>query len=134
MKNVRGMPDLKHKKSLRLGLLLLSTLGILGASALAYARVVYERALNVGSVGGVAAGSGSTTSGGANFAPTTMLILAVLVFVIGLGLFGLLRKVSRRTGKATGGRGSSPTSPVSTSTGEEEWEESPRKDEGEGRK
>jgi phosphate/sulfate permease len=131
MKNIRGILGLKHKTSLRLGLLLLSTLSILSASALAYARVVYERALNVGSIGGVATGSGSTTSAGVSLAPVTMLILAVLVFVIGLGLFGLLRKVSKRIGKTTGGPGSSPTSPVSTSTGEEEWEESPRKDEGE---
>jgi hypothetical protein len=121
---VRDILNLKHKKSLRLGLLLLSTLSILSASALAYSRVVLERALNVG-------GSGSTTSAGVTLAPATMLILVVLVFVIGLSILGLLRKVSRRIGKTTGGPGSSTTSPVSTSPGGEEWEESPTKDEGE---
>ncbi len=38
MKNIRGILDLKHKKSLRLGLLLLSTLFIISASALVYAK------------------------------------------------------------------------------------------------
>jgi hypothetical protein len=123
MENVRDVRGLKHKKSLRLGLLLLSTLTILSASSLAYSRVVLERALNVG-------GSGSTTSAGVTLAPATMLILVVLVFLIGLSIFGLLGRVSRRIGKTTGGPGSSTTSPVSTSTGEEEWEESPAKDEG----
>jgi hypothetical protein len=131
MKKVRGMLDLKHKTSLRLGLLLLSTLGILGASALAYSRVVFERALNVGGVGGVATGSGSTTSSGLTLSPATVLILAVLVFVIGLSLSLFLGKVSRRIGKTTGGPGSSRTNPVSTSPGEEEWEESPTKDKSE---
>jgi hypothetical protein len=131
MENVRDVRGLKHKKSLRLGLLLLSTLTILSASSLAYSRVVLERALNVGSVGGVAAGSGSTNSAGVTLAPATVLTLAVLVFVIGLSIFGLLGRVSRRIGKTTGGPGSSPTSPVSTSPGGEEWEESPTKDEGE---
>ena len=131
MKNVRDALDLKHKKSLRLGLLLLSTLSILSASALAYSRVVFERALIVGSVGGVATGSGSTTSAGVTLAPAKMLILVVLAFVIGLTIFGLLRKVSRRIGKTTGGPESSPKNPVSTSPGGEEWEESPTKEAGE---
>jgi len=131
MKNLRHILDLKRRKSLRLGLLLLSTLTILSASALAYARVVYERALNVGSIGGVTTGSGSTTSGGVTLAPATMLILAALVFIIGLCVLALQRKVSRRIGKTTGGPGSSPTNQVPTSPGEDEWEESPRKEEGE---
>jgi phosphate/sulfate permease len=131
MKSVRGLLDLKHRKSLRLAILLLSTLSILSASALAYARVVYERALNVGSIGGVTTGSGSTTSGGVTLAPATILILAALVFVIGLSVLALLRKVSRRVGKTTGGPGSSPTNPVPTLPGEDEWEESPTKEEGE---
>ncbi len=131
MENMRDILDLKHKKTFRLGLLLLSTLIILSASALAYSRLVFERALNVGSVGGVATGSGSTTSAGVTLSPATVLILAVLVFVIGLGITVLLGKVSRRIGKTSGGPESSPTNPVSTSPGGEEWEESPTKDEGE---
>jgi len=131
MENIREILDLKHKKTLRLGVLLLSTLIILSASAFAYSRVVYERALNVGGVGGVATGSGSTTSAGVTLSPATVLILAVLVFVIGLSITVLLAKVSRRIGKTTGRPESSPTNPVSTSPGGEEWEESPTKDEGE---
>ncbi len=129
---MRDILDLKHKKTLRLGVLLLSTLIILSASALAYSRVVYERALNVGSVGGVATGSGSTTSAGVTLSPATVLILAVLVFVIGLSITVLLAKVSRRIGKTSDGPETSPTDPVSTSPGGEEWEESATKDEGEG--
>ena len=132
MENVRDILDLKHKKTLRLGLLLLSTLGILSASALAYSRVVYERALNVGSVGGVATGSGSTASSGMTLSPATVLILAVLVFVIGLSVSIFLGKMSKRIGKTTGGPESSPTNPVSKSPEGEEWEESPTKDEREG--
>ena len=131
MENIRHILDLKHKRTLRLGLLLLSTLGILSASALAYSKVVYERALNVGGVGGIATGSGSTTSAGVTLSPATVLILAVLVFMIGLSITVLLAKVSRRIVKTSGGPESSSTNPVSTSPGGEEWEESPTKDEGE---
>ena len=131
MENIRHILDLKHKRTLRLGLLLLSTRGILSASALAYSKVVYERALNVGGVGGVATGSGSTTSAGVTLSPATVLILAVLVFMIGLSITVLLAKVSRRIVKTSGGPESSSTNPVSTSPGGEEWEESPTKEAGE---
>jgi len=131
MENIRDILDLKHKKTLRMGLLLLSTIIILNASALAYARVVYERALDVSNVGGVATGSGSTTSVGINLVPATMVVLAVLAFVIGLSVFVLLRKMPKHIQKTPGERGSSSTSPESASPGEEEWEESPRKEEGE---
>ncbi len=131
MEKMRDILDLKHKKTLRMGLLLLSTIIILSASALAYARVVYERALDVSNVGGVATGSGSTTSVGINLVPATMVVLAVLAFVIGLSVFVLLRRMPRHIQKTPGERGSSSTSPESASSGEEEWEESPRKEEGE---
>ena len=85
----------------------------------------------MGSVGGVATGSGSTTSAGVTLSPATVLILAVLVFMIGLSITVLLAKVSRRIVKTSGGPESSSTNPVSTSPGGEEWEESPTKDEGE---
>src|SRR2546426_6027904 len=117
MENMRGILDLKHKKTLRMGLLLLSTLGILSASAFAYSRVVFERALNVGGVGGVASGSGSTTSAGVTFSPATVLILAVSVFVIGPSVSLFLGKVSGRIGETSGGPASSPTKPVTTSPG-----------------
>ncbi len=107
MENMRDILDLKHKKTLRMGLLLLSTIIILSASALAYARVVYERALDVSNVGGVATGSGSTTSVGINLVPVTMVVLAVLAFVIGLSVFVLLRRMPRHIQKTPGERGSS---------------------------
>src|SRR5438034_8197413 len=107
MENIRDILDLKHKKTLRMGLLLLSTIIILNASALAYARVVYERALDVSNVGEVATGSGSTTSVGINLVPATMVVLAVLAFVIGLSVFVLLRKMTRHIQKNPGERGSS---------------------------
>ena len=131
MEKMRDILDLKHKKTLRMGLLLLSTIIILSASTLAYARVVYERALDVGNVSGVATGSGSTTSVGINLELATMVVLAVLALVIGLSVFVLLRKMPKHIRKTPGERGSSSTSPESASPGEEEWEESPRKGEGE---
>src|SRR6266566_271864 len=99
MEKMRDILDLKHKKTLRMGLLLLSTIIILSASALAYARVVYERVLDVSNVGGVATGSGSTTSAGINLVPATMAVLAVLAFVIGLSVFVLRRKKKVRNRK-----------------------------------
>jgi hypothetical protein len=44
MRNIRGILDLEQKKSLRLGLLLLSTLFMISASALVYAKMIYEKA------------------------------------------------------------------------------------------
>ena len=131
MEKMRDILDLKYRKTLRMGLLLLSTIIILSASTLAYARVVYERALDVGNVSGVATGSGSTTSVGINLELATMVVLAVLALVIGLSVFVLLRKMPKHIRKTPGERGSSSTSPESASPGEEEWEESPRKGEGE---
>src|SRR5713226_3816194 len=132
MKNIRDILDLKHKKSLRFGLLLRSTLLIISASALVYARMIYERALDVGNTSGVTTGSGSTALAEVSF--------TVAALVVGLGMFGFLREASKHISSAPGGRGSSPTGPVSVSPGEpgislplhlpsmqgEEWEESPR--------
>src|SRR5207249_3744403 len=75
--------DLGGKNVLRLGLLVLSTLLIVGGSVFFYDRLVYERAL---SVGGVITGSGSTTQTGLNPAPGTILILAVSAVLISLSL------------------------------------------------
>jgi hypothetical protein len=84
-------------------------------------------------------------SGGAvSFTPTTMIVLAVSALVAGLSVFGFLREAFKHISNAPGGRGSSPTGPVSVSPGAsgiglqlhlppiqgEEWEESPRKEEG----
>jgi hypothetical protein len=115
MKNIRDILDLKHKKSLRLGLLLVSTLLIISASALVYARMIYEKALDVGNTSGVTTGSGSTGSAGASLTPTVIATLAVAAFVAGLSVFGFLREAFKHISNAPGGRGSSPTSPVSVS-------------------
>ena len=144
MKNVRGILDPKRKKSLRLGLLLLSTLFIVSASALVYASVIYEKDLNVGDINGVTTGSGSTASAEVSFTPASIMMLAVAAFVIGVSVFGVLREASKHISSATGGQGSSPTGPVPIPPGElgvglplrqpsrrgEEWEESPKKEEG----
>ena len=143
MKNTRDILDLKHKKSLRLGLLLLSTLFIISASALVYASMIYEKALDVRNTSGVTTGSGSTPSAEVSLTPATIMMLVVATLVVGLSMFGFVRKASKHIGNAPGGRGSSPTGSVSMSlevpgiglpshlpsVRGEEWEESPTKKE-----
>jgi len=144
MRNISDILDLKHKKSLRLGLLLLSTLFIISASALVYARVSYENALNVGNASGVTTGSGTTAPAGESYPPAMIVVIAFSAIVISISLFGFLREAIKNRSKAAVGRGSSLTSPASTPRGEgvglllhpsskqgEDWEESPRKEEGE---
>jgi len=112
MENIRDILDSKHKKSLRLGLLLLSTLFIVSASALVYAGILYERALDVGNTSGATTGSASTPAE-ASFTPATIMMIAVAAFVIGLSVFGFLREASKHIGKVPGGQESSMTGPVS---------------------
>src|SRR5213083_3605072 len=113
MRNISDILDLKHKKSLRLGLLLLSTLFIISASALVYARVSYENALNVGNASGVTTGSGTTASAGESFPPAMIVVIAFSAIVIIISLFGVLREAIKHIRKATGGREASMTRPVS---------------------
>jgi len=142
MRNISDILDLKHKKSLRLGLLLVSTLFIISSSALVYARVVYENALNVGNTSGVTTGSGTTAPAGESYPPAMIVVIAFSAIVISISLFGFLREAIKH--KAPGGRELSLTSPASMPRGEgislssqlsskqgEDWEESPRKEEGE---
>ena len=135
MKSIRdllGLLDLKRRKSLRWGLLLLSTLLILTASALVYASMIYEKALRVDNTSGVTTGSGSTASAEVSFTPAAVMTLAVAGLVIGLSMLGFVREAAKNISKAPGGLVSSPTGPVSmSSVQEEEWEESPAKDEDE---
>ena len=145
IRGILGILDLKHKKSLRLGLLSLSTLFIISESALVYASMIYEKALSVGNTSGTITGSGSTASAEVSIAPVTIMILAVASLVIGLSMFGFIREASKHISNFPGGLGSSPTGPVAMSHGapgiglpshlnsmqEDEWEESPTKDEGE---
>jgi hypothetical protein len=137
MKGMKGLFDLGGKNVLRLGLLVFSTLLIVGGSVFLYNRLVYERAL---SVGGVITGSGSTTQTGLNPAPGTILILTVSAVLISLSVFGFLREVfrGRRNRKALA-KESSPTASVSLSpeiglplqvpSVQRDWEESPKKEE-----
>src|SRR5712664_1595925 len=119
MKNIREILNLIDKKSFRLGLLLLSTLVIISASAFVYAGMPYQRALNVGN------SAGSEVS----FTPATIMILLVSVIVAGLSLFSFRREASKQVSNAPRAGGSFPTEIKSSR--EEEWEESPRKEESE---
>jgi hypothetical protein len=137
MTEMRGLFDLRGKNVLRLGLLVFSTLLIVGGSVFFYNRLVYERAL---SVSGVITGSGSTTQTGLNPAPGTILILAVSAVLISLSVFGFLREVfrGRRNRKALA-KESSPTDsvslpleigpPLQVPSMRRNWEESPKKEE-----
>jgi Na+/Pi-cotransporter len=137
--------DFQDRKALRIALLILTTLLIAGATALVYASMVYEKALDVNNANGVITGSGAASSAGVSFTPVTIMMLAAPVLVVGVSMFGLLREGSKQISNAPGGRGLSPTglgsmSPEAPGIGlslslssahGEEWEESPKKDEGE---
>jgi len=136
MKGMKGLFDLGGNNVLRLGLLVLSTLLIVGGSVFFYDRLVYERAF---SVGGVITG-GSTTQTGLNPAPATILILAVSAVLISLSLFGFLREAFRgRRNRRALAKESSPTDsvslpleigpPLQVPSVQREWEESPKKEE-----
>ena len=137
MKGMKGLLGPGDKNVLRLGLLVLSTLLIVGGSVFFYDRLVYERAL---SVSGVITGSGSTTPTGLNPAPATILILAVSAVLISLSVFGFLREVFRgKRDRRALAKESSPTVTVSLPLEvgpslevpplERGWEESPKKEE-----
>src|SRR3989441_11466859 len=137
MKGMKGLFDLGGNSVLRLGLLVLSTLLIVGGSVFFYDRLVYERGL---SVSGVITGSGSTTQTGLNPAPGTILILAVSAVLISLSVFGFLREVFRgKRNRRALARESSPTDSVSlppeiglslqVPSLQRDWEESPKKEE-----
>jgi hypothetical protein len=133
---MKGLFDLGGKNVLRLGLLVFSTLLIVGGSVFFYDRLVYERAL---SVGGVITGSGSTTQTGLNPAPGTILILAVSAVLISLSVFGFLREVFRgKLNRKALVKESLPTDSVSlpleigpsiqVPSVKRDWEESPKKE------
>ena len=133
---MKGLADLGGKNVLRLGLLVFSTLLIVGGSVFFYDRLVYERAL---SVGGVITGSGSTTQPGLNPAPGTILILAVSAVLISLSVFGFLREVFRgKRNRRDLAKESSPTDsvslpleigpPLQVPSIKRDWEEAPEKE------
>ena len=124
MKSLRDIFDRRHKKSPRLGLLLLSALFISSATALVYDRMIYEKPLNVGN-----ALPGSTPPTGVSFPPATIFVLAVSAFVISLSMFGSLRETHLHIRNSSGVEGPLSTGPVSMPSmqGDDEWEESPKK-------
>src|SRR5438132_9356890 len=69
------------------------------------------------------------TEGGISFSPAAIFVLAVSAFVISLSVFGFLREARKHIRNSSGRRGSLPTGLGSAPPGEEEWEESPRKEE-----
>ena len=79
------------------------------------------------------------SGGNVSFTSATIATLAVAGLVIGVSMFGFLREATKHIGNAASGPGSSPTGPVPVvglplnlpSMKEDEWEESPRKDEAE---
>jgi heme/copper-type cytochrome/quinol oxidase subunit 3 len=119
MKNIRDLFGLMEKKSFRLELLVVSTSVIVSASAFVYAGMPYQGALNVGN------SAGSDVS----FTPATIMILLVSAFVAGLSLFSFRREAAKHVSNAPRAGGSLPA--VFKSAREDEWEESPRKEEGE---
>src|SRR5207245_9878430 len=108
------LDQLRHKKALRIGILILTTLIIATASALVYASMIYEKMLDVGNTSGVTAGSGSTASGGVSFTPVAMMTLTV-AGVVGISMSRFLRKASNSANNTLGRRGSLATRPISTS-------------------
>src|SRR3989442_7718921 len=120
MRNIRVILNLVDKKSFRLELLLVSTLVIITASAFVYAGMPYQRSLNVGGSAGP----------DASFTPATIMILLVSVIVAGLSLFSFRREASKHVSNAPRVGGSFSSGTVFKSAREEEWEESPRKEEG----
>src|SRR5881396_1702852 len=94
MRNISDILDLKHKKSLRLGLLLVSTLFIISSSALVYARVISEKALNVGNTSGVTTGSGTTAPAGESYPPAIIVVIAFSAIVSASAYSGSYAKPS----------------------------------------
>src|SRR5436309_3524159 len=69
------------------------------------------------------------TGGEISFSPATIFVLAVSAFVISLSVFGFLREAHKHIRNPSSRRGSLPTGLGSAPPGEEEWEESPMKEE-----
>jgi hypothetical protein len=121
MKNPREFLHLNRKKSFQRLLLLASSLGIMGASVVAYGRVDYRNTINVG--GTV---SPWISPQGANLTPAAGVTLGFLAAVIGLSLFGVLREAFRHGNEA---RRTPKPSTSSAHSENEEWEEAPAKKE-----
>jgi hypothetical protein len=118
MRPIKNVLDLKEKKVVRISLLALSTLSIIVGSAVAYSRVVYEQAINLGST---ASGSGSTVLQGSP--PVLAVVLVFTGVVISTSLFILLRKVVMGVNEPHDQEESSSASPLFLSTLRTEMQE-----------
>ena len=108
MKGVRRVLDLEERKTLRIGVLLLSTLGTIVGTTIVYSRIVYEQALAVGTTGG---GSGPVTSLD-NIGPVLAVVLLFSGIVVGPSLFMVFWHASRRVIKTHGAIESESPSPM----------------------
>ena len=124
MRYIRNVLDLKEKKAVRIGLLALSTLSIIVGSAVAYSRMVYQQALNVGSA---ASGSGSTAS--RDSPPVLTVVLVFTGVIISISLFILLREALTRVNKPHDQKESSSASPIFSSTLRTDTQESTTQEE-----
>jgi hypothetical protein len=127
MRSIRDLLDLRSKKTFKLGLLLVSTVLIITASAFVYSRMTYETALNVGSNGGT---TGSPPTGaGETFPPSMIVVLAFSTLVIGISLFVFLREALKHRRHVTNGPEAPSSDSGSTPAGREDWEEFPARKE-----
>ena len=92
MKDVRRVLDLKERNTLRIGVLLLSTLGIIVGTTIVYSKIVYEQALSVGTPGG----SSTPIISPDNIGPALSVVLVFSGIVVGPSLFIIFRHASRR--------------------------------------
>lgn len=95
MKDVRRVLDLKERNKLRIGVLLLSTLGIIVGTIIVYSRIVYEQALAVGTTGG---GIGQMISLD-NVGPVLGVVLVFSGIIVSPSLFMIFMHASRRVMK-----------------------------------
>jgi len=112
--------DLKLKRQVRLGLLLVSTSIIIITSLLAYNKITYEFPLAVGNTGQSALGP--PTSAGVGIVFAMIVVASILGFGAILGIFGSLRNVSNRISEIVVREPSAKDS-ISESQKETEWEE-----------
>ena len=120
MESIKHILDLKPKRQVRLGLLLVSTSITITTSLFAYNRITYEFPLAVGNTGQSALGP--PTSAGVGILYAMIVVAAILGFGAILSIFGSLRNVSNRITEIVV-REPSPEDSIYGSQKKAEWEE-----------
>ena len=120
MESFKHILDLKPKRQVRLGLLLVSTSITITTSLFAYNRITYEFPLAVGNTGQSALGP--PTSAGVGILYAMIVVAAILGFGAILSIFGSLRNVSNRISEIVA-REPSPEDSIYGSQKKVEWEE-----------